>query len=249
MKHFVRRCCRGQDTFPAPSGSKAVALMQNRRSTKHSTQVTPANKGSHGRLKGTGMGRDTAVGHPPSPHLMTLGFPDLWMVSLHFKMRYDHVSHLCKPVTLLVFTTSQQAVPQFNYVIQNNAFCFHPALWCYTGCSPGLTLLLFHLLLPLALSRLLAHLSSVIHNTRARRTLPSLLSHFCYSGHLIPFTIFIFLVVTSLLLPYLFKIEEESKVVKQAALSVQDAAAQWTYTKHILFPMHIPKAMNGRRFH
>lgn len=61
---------------------------------------TPANKGSHGRLKGTGMGRDAAVGHPPSPHLMGLGFPDLWMVPLHFKMRYDHVSQLCKPVDI-----------------------------------------------------------------------------------------------------------------------------------------------------
>lgn len=102
------------------------------------TGSTPANKGSHGRLKGTGMGRDTAVGHPPSPHLMALGFPDQWMVSLRFKMRYDHVSQLCNPVTLLVFTTPQQAVPQFNYVIQNNSFfLFSPCPlmlhWMFSG--------------------------------------------------------------------------------------------------------------------
>lgn len=78
----------GQDTSPAPSGLKAASLMQNRRSI-HKAQyagLTAANKGRPGRLKGTGMGRDTAAGHPPSPHLMALGLPDSWLVSLHFKM-------------------------------------------------------------------------------------------------------------------------------------------------------------------
>lgn len=38
--------------------------------------------------------------------------------------------------------------------------------------------------------------------------------------------IFAFLVITSLLVLYLFKMEEESKAVNQAALSVQDVEAQ-----------------------
>lgn len=135
-------------------------------------------------------------------------------------------------------------MPQFNYVTQNNSLYFQPAFWCYIWCSRGLTLLLFNLLLPLMLSRLLAHLSSVIHITRPRRLLASLLGHYCYCGHLIPFMIFAFLVITSLLVLYLFKMEEESKAVNQAALSVQDVEAQWTYTKHILFPIHFQRQSN-----
>lgn len=96
----------------------------------------------------------------------------------------------------------------------------------FSICSLGLALLLFHLLLALVLSKLLAHPSSVIHDTRARETLPTLLSLYYYSGHLIPFMILVFLVVTSILLLYLFKMEEESKAVNLAALSVQDAEAQ-----------------------
>lgn len=87
----------------------------------------------------------------------------------------------------------------------------------YISCSPGFTPLLFHLLLPLALSRLSAPLYPVTHHTRARWTLSSL-SHCCYRSHLIPFMIFIFPIVTSLLLLYLFKVEKESKAYNQAAL-------------------------------
>lgn len=87
----------------------------------------------------------------------------------------------------------------------------------YITCSPGLTPLFFHLLLPFVLSRPSAHLSPVTHHTRARWTLPSL-SHYCYSNHLIHFMTFIFLVLSSLLFLYLFKVEKESKADNKAAL-------------------------------
>lgn len=87
----------------------------------------------------------------------------------------------------------------------------------YLPCSPGFTPLLFHLLLPLALSRLPAPLYPVTHHTRARWTFSSL-SHCRYRSHLIPFTILIFPVVTSLLLLYIFKVDKESKAYNQAAL-------------------------------
>lgn len=60
-----QKMCGAQDTFPAPSGSKAAALAQNRMSTKHRTLAHTGHQRKPWQAEGTGTGRDTAVEHPP----------------------------------------------------------------------------------------------------------------------------------------------------------------------------------------
>lgn len=124
--------------------------------------------------------------------------------------------------------------------------CFQPALWCYIPYSSGLTLLLFHFLLPLVLPRL-RHIFPWLY----RWTPPSLCSHYSYSGRLIPFTIFIFLVVTSLLLLYLFfKWRRKARLLARLhSVFKMQQHSELTQSMYYSPFASEGKAMNGRRIH